>query len=1043
MRRLLFRRTLRALAANWLRYGALLLLVVCSMLMIVGVVGSALCVVHTVDRHARQNLLEDGQFGTFVPLEPSDLRHLEADGILIEPDFYLDYARADGSVLRVMQNRSRINLPDIADGRPAAAPDEVMLERIYSEAHGIVPGDTVELAGRSLTVTGICTTPDYDHCLRMLSDMYADGRQFGTAFVTQATYDDLAATGAALRAPDYRYSYRLTGTGTERGLKEKLFGMDVPVDRVQDVFFRSMVRQETRDRSRMTRSMAELAEGSAELQAAMHALSDGTSELAAGVSDVREGVGILNAASDGLTGGSASVLAALSALEKGAEDLTVSTESLKMLQSASADILNGLASLETGLQVLSEQISPAAFDAVMQQAFRQAGQDPAVLSPDAGLLLGVIQAWLTEAETGIGGARDGASTLRAGYAEIDRAIGAWPAAIEVLNSGISEFRSALNTLKNEYTGLDSGIRDYTGGVGQVADGLDRIQAAADTLSDGAQQLAESGSAFQNGVDTMNRKTREALDVLFPLQIQNLTDFVPASDNPRIKASRDDVLINVNVGMLSGVIVLVLITYVISIFVVHDIDRERPVIGALYALGVRPGQLLGHYTMVPVVVAFVGGLIGTLLGYAPFWIQFMVGESFTYYSTPAMERVIAPELLIYGILMPPVIAFAVNGLSIRKRLRQSALSLLRKEEPRLKHSGIRIRTGGFISGSFIRVFQVRQFLREKRSTLAVLGGLFISLLVLILGLNCYVLCKSIQDNNIADTRYTYFYQYKYPTEQPPAGGTPAYVESLKREALGYDLPVTVIGLTDANPYFPPIASNCRNAVSISRSMASKFGLKPGDELILHNRVEDVSYGFTVKEIVPYSVGLCCFMDIDSMRSLFGQDTDYYNAVYADHELDIPGGRLYNTTLRRDIVASSNIFLNMLMPMVTVMTLSAVLILVVVLYQMIQVMVDRSAGSILMLKVFGYRSREIRRLFLDGNLITVAGGSLLLIPAAKWLMDAVYPIFVVNVACGIDLNWPPLLYAVVYAGILLCYVAIRAAISVKMNRMTPAGFLRSRE
>lgn len=61
-----------------------------------------------------------------------------------------------------------------------------------------------------------------------------------------------------------------------------------------------------------------------------------------------------------------------------------------------------------------------------------------------------------------------------------------------------------------------------------------------------------------------------------------------------------------------------------------------------------------------------------------------------------------------------------------------------------------------------------------------------------------------------------------------------------------------------------------------------------------------------------------------------------------------------------------------------------------------------------------------LFLDGNLITVAGGALLLIPAAKWLMDAVYPNFIANVVRGIDPNWPPLLYAAVYAGILLCYV-----------------------
>ena len=35
-------------------------------------------------------------------------------------------------------------------------------------------------------------------------------------------------------------------------------------------------------------------------------------------------------------------------------------------------------------------------------------------------------------------------------------------------------------------------------------------------------------------------------------------------------------------------------------------------------------------------------------------------------------------------------------------------------------------------------------------------------------------------------------------------------------------------------------------------------------------------FVVKGIVPYSVGLSAFMDIDSMRELFDEDDDYYTA-----------------------------------------------------------------------------------------------------------------------------------------------------------------------
>lgn len=72
---------------------------------------------------------------------------------------------------------------------------------------------------------------------------------------------------------------------------------------------------------------------------------------------------------------------------------------------------------------------------------------------------------------------------------------------------------------------------------------------------------------------------------------------------------------------------------------------------------------------------------------------------------------------------------------------------------------------------------------KRSALAVLGGLFISLLVLILGLNCYVLCKSIQVNNILDTRYEYFYQYKYPDGAAAGGRYPGLCGSPEPGSAG--------------------------------------------------------------------------------------------------------------------------------------------------------------------------------------------------------------------------------------------------------------------
>lgn len=125
------------------------------------------------------------------------------------------------------------------------------------------------------------------------------------------------------------------------------------------------------------------------------------------------------------------------------------------------------------------------------------------------------------------------------------------------------------------------------------------------------------------------------------------------------------------------------------------------------------------------------------------------------------------------------------------------------------------------------------------------------------------------------------------------------------------------------------------------------------------------------------------------------------------------------------------------------LGGMFIFLVVLYLMIKVMIDRASYSISLLKVFGYCTGEVRRLYLDGNFVVVALGALVCIPAAKGLMDVIYPYFVSNVAAGLELSFPPQLYAVIYAGVLACYLLIDLVLVRRLDRMTPAEVLKNRE
>lgn len=138
-----------------------------------------------------------------------------------------------------------------------------------------------------------------------------------------------------------------------------------------------------------------------------------------------------------------------------------------------------------------------------------------------------------------------------------------------------------------------------------------------------------------------------------------------------------------------------------------------------------------------------------------------------------------------------------------------------------------------------------------------------------------------------------------------------------------------------------------------------------------------------------------------------------------------------------------FIDMMMPMVYMLTGISALIFFVVMYLMMKVMIDRSAWSISLFKIFGYNFRETRRLYLSGNFYIISAGALICIPVCKRVMDGLYPYLVSNVSCGINLTFQWQLYVGIYMAILALYFIINQALAVKLKKVVPARILMKRE
>lgn len=910
MQKVLRKRVLRDLKANFFRYFALGLMIVMGIFLVVTIVGSAETLTRGTEKMAEDTNLEDGEFDVFVPLSKKDKEEIADMGIEIDEQFYFDFVLDgyDNSTVRIFKVRDKMNKMNYIYGEEPDSKDEIALERRYSEEHDLKVGDSFEIAGTEYKISGIGVVSDYDGPQKELGDTSCNSKAFGLVFLTDEAYEDFRSSGKAQKTEKYLYSYKLGGGKTDSDLKKYLNDLKIDPSQVDDELF-----QEYWDRT-----------GGVEDE-----LRDAVDELRDATDDVRDGL----------------------------EELSDNNDDIN---DATAEI----------------------FDAYLEET--------------SNALLGYgVDIKLTEYNF---------------ESKLDDLIDM--SSSEAMKSALEDTKKQLVDLK-EYK---DGLEDYTDGVDELFDGVD-------DMSEGVGDLDES-------VD-------DALDE-FDFELSNLTMFLKRDDNPRIFATKNDKVVDIEVGVIAGAVIFVLLAYVISVFVVHSIESEGSIIGTLYSMGVTKNDLLMHYITLPVVVTFLAGLIGAVVASTGVMAPMIAESSYSYFSIADFSFSVPAYLWVYSVAVPPIIAVIVNVLVIRSKLNRTALSLIRNE---VKQAGIKkVNLKGM---NFVSAFRIRQMLREMRSTFAVVLGMFLALLVFMIGVNCYVLCTNIAKDYEEDTKYEYMYSLKYPEEEVPKDAEPAYAYSCKKRTMGLNFDVTILGIEKDNPYFDVDPGDSKTDVVVSNSFAEKFGLKVGDEFVVTDEDKELKYAFSVKEITQYSTTFYIFMDIDVMRDMMGESDDYYNVLFTDKELDIDPGRVYITTSKEDVVKGASVFSSLMMPMIYVLSIASSVIFCVVMYLMMKVMIDRSAYNISLIKVFGYRRKEIRKLYLDGNFYVIAIGALISLPLSKVIMNKLFPFMISNVSCGLNVKTPPIFYVVTYIVILVLYFIINTILVRRLNKFTPAEVLKNRE
>lgn len=530
------------------------------------------------------------------------------------------------------------------------------------------------------------------------------------------------------------------------------------------------------------------------------------------------------------------------------------------------------------------------------------------------------------------------------------------------------------------------------------------------------------------------------DWLTDTQGANLTGFLPNEDNKRIHAAEDDASITKISALFSGIIVFFLIAFMFSVFAAHNIEENRKIIGTLYALGYRRSELTRHFIILPVAVVLAGSLVGLIVGY--FLTSLFAAGNVDLYSYPPLQIVLKPYLYAYGLLMPNLITIFVNGLVLSRKLSQKPLSLIRNEQPEEKTTGISLDRFSYITS-----FRIRHFLKEKVTTLIMFAGMTIAVLLMVWGFSIYGGVLEYAENIEKDVPFEYMYLLAAPVGDAPTESEPASVLSVETDfdLIDSRMEATLMGVKGDSEYyaFADRLPEDPDSVVISDAASKKFGYQVGDRIRLTDKLTEETYELTVTDMVEYSNGLYFFMNLDSMRSLLDQDSGYYNALLTDKTLDLDRNMVLSCISRSDIADVGQLLLDNLMSMIRMMIAMAIVLFCCVMYLLMKKMIDRSSFSVSLLKIFGYRNGEVKKVYLSLAWVVVFLSIFAGIPFSQLVVGRIFPYTVSDVTAYMRAYLYPYMYLVIALVILVSFYIVYLLLYRKISRMSFVEVLKNRE
>lgn len=468
------------------------------------------------------------------------------------------------------------------------------------------------------------------------------------------------------------------------------------------------------------------------------------------------------------------------------------------------------------------------------------------------------------------------------------------------------------------------------------------------------------------------------------------------------------------GKTTGSILPVLFLAIAILTMITTMHRlvtaEKTQIGILKALGFKDRKIILHYTTFAIFISVVGSVLGVALGYAVARLIMNPSSAMGTYLDVPNWNLYMPWFGIVVLIAMNLVIIGIGYLSIKNVLKGPASEALRPYTPKkMKVTKIE-KTKLWNKFSFGTKWNMRDISRHKaRSAMTTIGVLGCAVLV--------IAALGMQDtmNKFVDVFYNQAINYETRlnisenTSNEKAieianeyNGDYSSQSSVKigEKAVSleiYNISNDKVRFVNEDMKFVTLAND---GAYICERIAKEFSLKPGDAFICSPYGKDESYNLVVKDILK-SMSEAVIMNENYAKS---KNINYHiNLVYTSESNINTNENIINTQSKSIIIKSFDSFMELMNISVTLLIVAAVVLGVVVLYNLGVMSFMERYREMSTLKVLGFKDKKIGNLLITQNMWISLLGTIIGIPLGVWTLDYLIKALASEYEMSLSISW----------------------------------------